>query len=110
MKKNNAIFKKSGWELIKSALLPILFTVAVFLIIFYGLRQAEQASRAEGLVILKDSIRRAVVTAYAIEGRFPESLQYIEENFGVHIDRSRFVVHYMVFAPNIMPEILVIER
>jgi len=110
MKRNDAIFKKTGWELVKSALMPILFTAAIILIIVYALRQTEQASRAEGLVILEDSIRRAVVTAYAIEGRFPESLQYIEENFGVHIDRNRFVVHYMIFAPNIMPEILVIER
>jgi len=108
--KSDRIFKKSGWELIKSAVLPILFTVIVLLIIGNGLRQAEASSRAEGLRILDDSIRRAVVTAYAIEGRYPESLHYIEENFGIHIDRERFIVHYRIFAPNLMPEIVVIER
>lgn len=107
---NNSIFKKGAWDFIKAAVLPILFTAIVLGIVSYGLRQADESSRAESLRILEDSIRRAVVTAYAVEGRFPESLQYIEENFGIHIDRERFVVHYMVFASNIMPDIVVIER
>lgn len=108
--KTNRIFNRGAWGLVRSVLLPILFTAIVIGIIGYGFSQAEESSRAEGARILEDSLWRAVVTAYAIEGRYPESLQYIEENFGVHIDRDRFIVHYSIFAPNIMPDIVVIER
>jgi len=77
--------------------------------VIFGLRQTEDASRAEAARILEDSIRRAVVTAYAIDGRYPESIQYIEYRFGIHIDRDRFIVHYDIFASNIFPDIAVIE-
>ena len=95
--------------MIRAVILPVLFTFAVMMIIVYGLRQTETASRAEGLRILEDSIRRAVVIAYAVEGRYPESIEYIIEHYGIHIDQTRYVVHYKIFASNLMPDITVIE-
>jgi len=103
-----SIFKKSAWDVIRTAVVPVLFTVVVVGMIIFALNQTEQSSRAEGLRILEDSIHRAVVVAYAIEGRYPESIEYIEEHFGVYIDRTRFVVHYKIFASNLFPDIAVI--
>jgi len=77
--------------------------------IVYGLRQAEESSKAEGLRILDESIHRAVMINYAVEGRYPESVTYIEENYGINIDRTKYIVHYSIFASNIMPDITVIE-
>jgi len=108
MKKS--IFRKSAWDVLRGAILPVLFTIAVMGIIMYGLSQTEEASRAEGLRILEDSIRRAVIIAYAVEGRYPESMEYIVENFGIHIDNTRYVVHYSIFASNLLPDITVLER
>ena len=108
MKKS--IFRKSAWDVLRGAIVPLLFTVAVMGMILYGLRQTEEASRAEGLRILEDSIRRAVVIAYAVEGRYPESVEYIVDNFGIHIDNTRYVVHYKIFASNLLPDITVFER
>ena len=108
MKKHTSIFKKSAWDFLRAAILPVLFTVVVMVMVVFGLRQTEASSSAEGVRILEDSLRRAVVMCYAIEGRYPESLEYIEANFGIFIDRTRFVVHYRVFASNIMPEVMVI--
>jgi len=103
------IFRKSIWDSLRSAAVPILFTLAVMGMIVFGLRQTEEASRSEGLRILEDSIRRAVVICYAVEGRYPESVTYIVENYGVHIDWNKYVVHYNIFASNILPDITVIE-
>jgi len=108
MKKQRNIYKKSAWDFLRAAILPVLFTAVIMVIVINGLRQTDESNRAEGLRILEDSLRRAVVMSYATEGRFPESLEYIEENFGIHIDRTRYVVHYRVFASNILPEIAVI--
>ena len=107
MRKHKSIFKKSTWDILRSTVLPLLFTVLVMVMVVYGLRQTEESSSAESLRILEDSLRRAVVMSYAIEGRYPDSIEYIEENFGIYIDRTRFVVHYSIFAPNILPEIRV---
>jgi len=78
--------------------------------ILYGLRETEISTRAEAMRILDDSVRRAVVMCYAVEGRYPESIEYIEENYQIFIDRDRFIVHYQIFASNVMPDIMVIER
>ena len=88
---------------------PMLLTAAVAAMVFYGLGETEKSSRAEGRRILEDSVRRAVVKCYAVEGRYPESLAYIGKNYGIIIDRSRYLVDYDIFASNIMPSIRVIE-
>ena len=108
MRKPKSIYKKSAFDFLRAAILPIIFTVVIMLMVVYGLQQTSESSSAEGLRILEDSLRRAVVMNYAIEGRYPESIEYIEENFGIHIDRTRFAVHYRVFASNILPEITVV--
>jgi len=108
MGKKRNIYKKSAWDFLRSAILPVAFTVAIMVMVVFGLRQTEESSRAEGQRILEDSLRRAVVMCYAIEGRYPESVEYIEEQFGVFIDRTRYAVHYRIFASNILPEITVV--
>ena len=103
------IYNKGVWDMLRSIMVPVLFTLVVMGLIMHGLDQTEQASRAEGRKILEDSIRRAVVANYAIEGRYPESIAYLEENFGISIDRTKYIVHYSIFATNLMPSITIIE-
>jgi len=88
----------------------LLFTILVGVMIVIGLVQAEASSRAEGLRLLEESVKRAVVECYALEGRYPESIAHIEQRYGVIIDRSKYNVHYSIFAPNIMPDITVIDK
>lgn len=59
--------------------------------------------------LLEASVRRAAATCYAIEGRYPDSLQYLVDRYGVIVNTDRFVVRYSVFAENLMPEIAVIR-
>ena len=107
--KKRTIFRKSVWDVLRGFVVPVLFTVAMMGLIMYGLNQTEEANKAEGLRVLEDSIRRSVITAYAIEGRYPDTIEYIVDNFGIHIDETKYVVHYMIFASNIMPDITVLE-
>jgi len=103
------VYKKSAWDVLRGAIFPILFTLTMFIMIISGLQQTEQSSKAEGLKILDDSIRRAVVMCYAVEGRYPDTINYIEETYGIRIDRSRYAVHYSIFASNLFPDITVVE-
>ena len=107
MKKH--IYRKSALDILRSALIPIIFTVVVMGMIVFGLRQTEESSRVEGMRILEESIRRAVVINYAVEGTYPGSIADIEEKYGIYVDRTKYLVHYSIFASNIMPDIAVIE-
>lgn len=103
------VFKRSAWSVLRTAIASVLFTVIIIAMIVYGLDSTEKSSRAEGLNILEDGLRRAVITCYATEGSYPANLEYIEEYYGVQIDRTRYYVYYDIFAGNIMPDITVIE-
>ena len=109
MRKRKSIYKKSALDTLRSVALPVLFTLAVVGMIAFGLRQTEISSKAEGLRVLEESILRATVKCYAVEGSYPSNLAYIEKFYGVHIDRTKYVVDYDIFASNIMPSVMVIE-
>lgn len=57
--------------------------------------------------VLKDALDNAVITCYAIEGSYPESLEYIEEHYGIIIDRDKFFVDYDNEFINTRPRISV---
>lgn len=86
-----------------------IFILTAFMF-FVVVRGADIKSRGEEKRIADESLRRAAVTCYALEGRYPESYEYIKENYGVRIDERRFTVVYEIFAQNIMPRITLIER
>lgn len=59
---------------------------------------------------LEDILRESAVACYAVEGFYPPTLTYLEEHYGVQIDRRRFVVSYTPIAENLMPDITVLEK
>ena len=59
---------------------------------------------------MEDALRRAAVACYAAEGIYPPDISYLEEHYGIQIDKDRFAVYYDVFASNLMPDITVIEK
>lgn len=56
----------------------------------------------------RDAIIRGAVQCYAIEGRYPESLSYLEKHYGISYDKDRFVVSYEIVGSNTMPQVSVI--
>mgnify|MGYP000877107536 CR=1 FL=1 len=80
-------------------LLALLFVVS--------LTSTAQSSAARESEVLDSALRRAIVTCYAVEGRYPPSLDYIAENYGVLVDETRYSVYYDAFAANVMPTLRV---
>ena len=85
----------------------VLGFIAVLLVCVNGILFFAGRAGSEGAETLRNGIRRASVQCYAIEGRYPPSIEYLEENYGIQIDRERYNVFYNGFASNIMPEITV---
>ncbi len=85
------------------------FIVIVLLFLFY-LNKAAQIVKDEEVDLLYSAINKAVVNCYAIEGRYPESLKYIVDNYGVIINEDKFLVDYQVFATNVKPGIQIIVK
>jgi len=59
---------------------------------------------------LEEAIRRAAVACYGSEGIYPPNMAYMKEHYGIDYDTDRYIVHYELFASNVMPEISVLKK
>lgn len=84
--------------------------LAAFGAFFYGLGNVTGKLSEQGKTKLEEAVRRAAVACYAAEGAYPPSIEYLEEHYGLTIDESRYIVHYDVFADNILPDITVMDN
>ena len=50
------------------------------------------------------------VHCYAIEGSYPESLQYLKDNYGLTYDEEKYFIDYQVLGSNILPDVTIIDR
>lgn len=90
-------------------LMPVLMLMAMF-IILVNVGKISERQQAENLKQMEDTIYKAVLNCYAIEGSYPATLDYVEQYYGLQIDHDRYDVFYEIFAQNVMPEITVIEK
>lgn len=73
-----------------------------------GMGSMLERAQTEGAQTLRQGITRACVQCYAIEGRYPPSVEYLTERYGIQIDEDKYNVFYSGFASNLMPDITVI--
>lgn len=91
-------------------MLSVLLFAAIVAVISLGMSNIQERGGKQQTKLLTDALRRASVSCYAVEGRYPPTLEYIKDNYGVVVNDDRFIVRYVAFAENIMPTIRVLER
>lgn len=99
--------KKSPWPLVAGISALLLGAVLIWFTLF---ADAGQDMNAGTETAIGDAIRRCAMQCYAIEGVYPESLDYMEENYGLRVNTRDYYVVYEVFAENLPPDIRVTKR
>ena len=84
------------------AVFALLLAAALFL--FQGI---DRMSGEEQTALVRDAVRGALVTCYAVEGSYPADVEYLKENYGLAYDGERYIVDCDAFASNVMPEVRV---
>ena len=102
--------KKREKKPVLAGILMPLAAIALLLCFLSGISNVTRGRSAEDKQRLEDVLRRAAVACYAAEGRYPESLEYLVEHYGIQIDSRNFIVSYMPIAENLMPDITVLEK
>ncbi len=83
-----------------------LFTLVWFaLFLFNTNRTQNELSRTQ----LEEALRRSAVACYAEEGRYPDSVDYLIDRYGITVDES-YRIEYDIFGENILPDIKVVEK
>ncbi len=73
-----------------------------------GIGRITDSASSNEKMRLNDAIRRALVTCYAIEGRYPASLEQLCRDYGIAYDADRYFVLYEAFSENLMPDVTVV--
>ena len=84
--------------------------VAALCCFLSGISNLFQGKVEEDRVQLETAVRKAAAACYAAEGFYPPDLEYLQEQYGVQIDNTRYAVIYDAFGTNLMPDITVLER
>lgn len=85
------------------------FSLAVFLLFMVFLivstNSLKNTSDKESIKSLENAINKTIVECYAIEGYYPPNIKYLEDNYGLTINKDKYIVHYEAFASNIYPDV-----
>ena len=84
--------------------------VAVLAGFLGGVENLSLGRAEEDKARLEDVLRRSAVACYAAEGVYPPSVEYMEEHYGLQIDKENYEISYNVIAENLMPDITVLEK
>nr|WP_122012962.1 hypothetical protein [Maliibacterium massiliense] len=75
--------------------------------VLFGVGSVSQGAREAQLRAAQQAVERACVQHYAIEGYYPANLEVLAGQYGLILERDKFVYHYQALGSNIMPQISV---
>ncbi|MBQ8151724.1 MAG: hypothetical protein IJ070_03035 [Firmicutes bacterium] len=61
----------------------------------------------EDVRMAEDTVRKYAIQCYALEGSYPEKIDYLEDNYMLTLNREEYVYHYVFIGANMMPDITV---
>lgn len=97
-------------RIVQSVNFSIIFFLAVIGLFLYGISAVSSSPINDEKEILITAIKKDIVHCYAVEGMYPPSLSYIENNYGLIYDHDKYLVDYEAVGSNIMPTVMIIER
>ena len=78
-------------------------------LLLWGVSAVRRSSDNSQVDSLRQAILRSAVHCYAMKGRYPESLDYIKEHYGIDWDPDRYVIDYEIMGSNLMPDVTVFQ-
>ena len=92
-------------DIIKILAIIVALVLAVLLV-----NRIDTAHETAETEIVRDAVKNAAITCYAVEGAYPDDVSYLRDNYRLAYDEERYVVNYEAFAANMIPDIYVTEK
>ena len=88
----------------------ILFFGLFLGLIWIGLSNINKSTENLDIDRVKNSLDTALITCYSVEGRYPESVQYLRKNYGFTYDKNCYFITYDWQGDNVYPNIYVYRK
>ena len=92
-------------DILKLAAFAAMLVLAVTLV-----GRIESAQDRAETEIVREAVKNAALTCYAVEGAYPDDVDYLKEHYQLAYDEERYFITYESFASNRIPDIWVSER
>lgn len=99
-----------GTRLIRRVIVPVAAVAAIVAACTLGGRTVTDMTREQGAASLRAAVLDAAMQCCAIEGSYPSSLAYLEEHYGLVVNRDDYAVTYESYAANVPPSVRVVPR
>lgn len=91
-----------------TGLLRIFLILAVFLVIAaVAMIIPDDGMTEESAKAIRYAVERSARQCYVVEGVYPPDLKYLEENYGLQVNRKNYYITYKAFASNMPPTVQV---
>ncbi len=78
-----------------AAILIFVALIAGFILLVNGITNKGSTREMD---IVRDAVKNASLTCYAVEGMYPESLDYLKQHYNLSYNEDKYVVYYEPFA------------
>ncbi len=109
MRSHRFVKKKTPLQLLRKAA-PALATCLILAVFYAAVVSLSGNASQEQKKNLEATLRRGIMQCYALEGAYPESLDYLLANYPVYYDKNSFFIDYQTIGQNIYPSVSVIEK
>lgn len=108
----NRFTTKTDKKLFTSPRFRLIYVLCPLVLILFllGITSISQTTLDKQQESLENAINRNIIHCYAVEGFYPPSLQYMEENYGLTYDKDLFFVDYRPIGANIRPDVTILVR
>ena len=94
----------------KKDVASILIFVALIISFVLLINSITTKNNGRELQIVRDAVKNAALTCYAVEGVYPDDLGYLRKHYHLSYNEEKYHVFYEPLASNLMPSIKVAER
>ena len=91
-------------------LVSFVFVVVLLVACAFIVLGAQASAKEQAAITVRESVLDAAKQCCAVEGSYPSSLEHLEENYGLVVNRNDYVVSYEWFADNVLPSVVVSVR
>ena len=104
------IFEKKRTRFLNrfKVLLPVSLLVFLCLSFLFSINYTSEETLQKQQQMLIQSLENGAVHTYALEGRYPENLDQLLDNYHITYDSKKFVIEYVPSGANLFPMISVL--
>ncbi|MEF9916508.1 MAG: hypothetical protein RR275_00155 [Lachnospiraceae bacterium] len=89
-------------------------SIIIFMLIiglfYFAFSSFSQKTYLEQKATLEKSLQQSIIHCYCVEGSYPESLDYLKDNYGISYNKDKFFVDYKPLGQDIMPDLTIIVK